>query len=416
MQKLVFLVMVWSLTFSTAQAAVTDAEFADLKAGLVSVLKRIEALEAENSKLRLASEQLREQNISISKAAQSGNKSSWTDTMAIKGDFRYRYETIDVENKDIRERNRLRARAKLTANPSDNLEIGVGVASGGDDPRSTNQTLSAAGATKDLRLDLAYFKWSATPNLDLIGGKYKNIYYRPEKTGLIWDGDYNPEGVALVYNNENYFLQGSIQFLESDSKKSNNRTGFGLQGGFHTHLGDSQLTAGMGYFEFGAKDRTIFYGDDDDFLGNSYTCIAPSNLASCVYDNDYEQVELFAHLSTHAGDLPLSLFFDYVNNMAADDFDTGWNVGVKVGKAKASRTWELAYIYEDLEADATLGLLSDSNFGGGGTDVKGHIFKGGWAISKKWKIGFTYLVNESNGNKGTEKDYNRLQVDTAFKF
>ena len=84
MQKLVFLVMVWSLTFSTAQAAVTDAEFADLKAGLVSVLKRIEALEAENSKLRLASEQLREQNISISKAAQSGNKSSWTDTMAIK--------------------------------------------------------------------------------------------------------------------------------------------------------------------------------------------------------------------------------------------------------------------------------------------------------------------------------------------
>ena len=72
--------------------------------------------------------------------------------------------------------------------------MGLGIATGGDDPVSTNQTLGGGGSTKDVRLDLAYGKWQATDNIYLAAGKIKNPFYRPQKTAFMWDGDYNPEG------------------------------------------------------------------------------------------------------------------------------------------------------------------------------------------------------------------------------
>ena len=44
----------------------------------------------------------------------------------------------------------------LVAKPTDTTEVGLGMATGGDDPVSTNQTLGGGGSTKDVRLDLAY--------------------------------------------------------------------------------------------------------------------------------------------------------------------------------------------------------------------------------------------------------------------
>ena len=110
------------------------------------------------------------------------------------------------------------------------------------------------------------------------------------------------------------------------------------------------------------------------------------------------------------------MFADYVRNDAAKDQNIGWTLGVKFGKASAKNTWELGYIYQDLEADAVFGLLADSNFGGGGTDSRGHIFKGGWAPEDKWKVGFSYFVNEQAPDSVDRENYNRLQIDTVFKF
>ena len=52
--------------------------------------------------------------------------------------------------------------------------------------------------------------------------------------------------------------------------------------------------------------------------------------------------------------MPLSLYGDYVENDDADDLDTGYLAGIKLGKAKKKGSWQLQYQYEDLEADATL--------------------------------------------------------------
>ena len=63
-----------------------------------------------------------------------------------------------------------------------------------------------------------------------------------------------------------------------------------------------------------------------------------------------------------------------MKNDDADDLDTGYLAGFKLGKAKSKGSWQFQYQYEDLEADATLGAITDSDFMGGGTDGEGHKF------------------------------------------
>ena len=395
------------------QASVSDEDFSDLKTELMSLINRVEALEAENKALQ---ESVVSSASTVEKLATTGKPAGWTESVKIKGDFRYRYENIDAERSDTRERNRIRARLAVTAKPADNVEVGIGLASGSDDAVSTNQTLGGGGTTKDINLDLAYFKWQAKPGFNVIGGKMKNIFYRPAGHGLLWDGDYRPEGFGFTFERGNYFLNTAANFLESDSKKNDGKAAYGFQTGFKGSVGDSQLVAGIGYFEIDTKNRQVFIGDPDEFFGNTFSCIDSDALTGCTYNNSYEELELFAQLSTTIGETPVALFADLVQNQDASDLDTAWAAGLKLGKASAPKTWELSYIYQYIEADAVLGLVTDSDFAGGGTDAKGHKFKGAWAINKKWKIGFTFFDNQRNMDVGVEEHYKRLVLDTAYKF
>jgi hypothetical protein len=405
---------------STASAAVSEAEFAEMRAEFAALAKRLNAVEAENTRLREANEQtLRDVKVNQEQVAmvrESKSKASWADRIKIKGDMRYRYETIDEENQKTRDRNRIRARAAIIAQLQDNVEVGLGFASGGDDPVSTNQTLGGGGSTKDLRLDLAYFNWAATDSLNVIGGKFKNIWYRPQKHGLIWDGDYNPEGISATFKQGSFFVSAMGTWLESDTKKSNDEFTWGAQTGFKGKLGGASLVAGVGYYDIETAGETPFHGDPDDFFGNSFTCTDPVNNLDCAYVYDYKEIEGFFDASMNIGDMPVSLFADYVVNDDADEYDTGYAVGLKLGKAKDKGSWQVAYIWQDLEADAVLGLLTDSDFGGGGTDAKGHVFKGAYAVNKKWQLKLTYFKNEIGGNQGNERDYDRLMIDTQFKY
>ena len=68
----------------------------------------------------------------------------WYDTLKIDGDFRYRHETIDAEFSSNRHRQRIRARAQLAAEVSDSVDVGLGIASGGDDPVGTSVLFTRA--------------------------------------------------------------------------------------------------------------------------------------------------------------------------------------------------------------------------------------------------------------------------------
>jgi hypothetical protein len=401
-------------------AEVSDEEFSRLQAQLMALANRVDTLEAENASLKASSAQtLKDIEVNRQQVAavkKRGSGSSWTDTIRWKGDFRYRVENIDEEGRDDRDRNRVRARTLLTAQLPQDVEVGLGLATGGDDPVSTNQTLGGGGSTKDIRLDLAYAKWQAMDDLNIVAGKFKNVWYRPMKSSLIFDGDYNPEGFGAVYKAGNFFANFSGTWLESDTRNGNDSFAWGGQAGFKGKFGGIGLTAGATYYDFETEGSQVFFGDDDDFFGNSFTCADPADLKTCTYDLDYKLINGFAEASVSVADMPLVVFLDYVVNDDADDEDTGYRAGFKLGKAGASGTWEVSYAYQDLEADAVFGLITDSDFGGGGTDAEGHILGAAYGINKKWKVGFTYFVNEVDEAAGNKHDYDRVMIDTQFKY
>ena len=115
-------------------------------------------------------------------------------------------------------------------------------------------------------------------------------------------------------------------------------------------------------------------------------------------------------------DRPALFFADYVQNQDAGEFDTAYAVGFKLGSAKVYGDWSLGWIYEDVEADAILGLVADSDFGGGGTNTKGHIFKGAYGLSKYLNASVSYYVNEFDANTATPKDHDRFQFNLNFKY
>jgi hypothetical protein len=127
-------------------------------------------------------------------------------------------------------------------------------------------------------------------------------------------------------------------------------------------------------------------------------------------------MEGFAELAFRLLDQPIKLFVDYVKNNDADDLDTGWASGLTLGEAKARGTWYLGYSYMDLEADAVLGVFTDSDFGDGGTDKKGHVLHGAYALTDRTNLKATYFINERGESTGTETDYDRLQLDVNFKY
>ena len=398
-----------------AAAAVSDEQFELLQQQLAELSQRLDKLEAENQTLRASQE-----NVEIAAAGAE----SWSDRVRLDGDFRYRYESIGLEAQPTRQRNRIRARTNVIADVSDKTEIGFGLATGGNDPVSTNQTLGGGGSSKSIVLNLAYVDWEVVSGLNLIAGKFKNPLHRVGKQALLWDGDWTPEGLAFKYKGDAFFLNGFGSYLESDSRKSNDSFAWGAQFGTSVSIGGVNLLGGAGYYSIETAGKSTTFGDPSDpgdFFGNS--AIQPGGLpcgtvmdVDCVYRYDYLMAEVFAEASFEIGGTPVTIFGDFVNNGDASDNDTGWMAGGRIGQAKDRGQWQFTYYYADKEADALLGLVTDSDFGGGGTDNRGHWLQVNWGVNKHWTVGAQYFINDVSLAGGADSDYDRLMIDMQWKW
>ena len=425
MKKLTALLGLSLLIFSaTAIAQVSDDEIKLLRQQIEMLTKRLDTLEAQNQQMAQTIEQSNAQSVAKTEeivdakvdtavTEQVDEKMaavSWAERMRWKGDFRYRYENTDQEDKDGRNRNRIRARMHLEADLAPTLQVGFGLATGGEDPVSANVTLGGGGSKKDIQIDLAYFDWSGLQNTHLVGGKVKNFLIRPAKKGLMWDGDWRPEGLGLVWDNDFIFAQALGTWLEGDSKNGT-EFAWAVQGGFNFKTGDfGKLKIGAGYSVFNIAGRTPLFGDPEDFYGNSFVRNPITGELEFAYD--YHNIEAFAEWKIGK----FTLFADYTINQDVDDNDTGYIFGAKYGSAKARGTWDISYFYERLEKDANIGLLTDSDFAGGGTNAKGHVLSGTYAFHKNWNFRATYFLNKLYLDREDPVDFNRLQLDLNFKF
>jgi len=412
MKKLMALAMAGACVAGQCFADVKEEEIAHLREQVRILSERLDQLEQSSSEVA-AKQQQSEADIEdvVDIRLDERLAESWTSRISWKGDFRYRYENIEVEGLEPRSRERIRARAHLEARLADQMKVGLGIASGGDDPVSTNQTLGGGGSTKDINLNLAYFEWSGLRNTEVVGGKFKNFLYRPGGNGLIWDSDWNPEGLAADWNNGQFFASGLGTWVESDTGTLNDKFAFGVQAGGNFALTDElDLTVGAGYYQFDSAGSGSFFGDDDDFFGNSFDPV------TMTYLYNYHELEAFANLGFQMFERPASVFVDYVTNLDVEENDAGYAFGVSAGSLDSPGSWEFSVIYEDLQADAVLGLLTDSDFGGGGTNARGYILNGAYAFHKSWNAMFTYFINDINIDSHNPRGFDRLQLDLNFKY
>lgn len=143
----------------------------------------------------------------------------------------------------------------------------------------------------------------------------------------------------------------------------------------------------------------------------------------------------------HFEPIRISLFGEYIKNTAFDKSainaiavnnrgpvpagggtgafegsDTAWIGGVKVGHAALDKkgAWQAVLNYRWVGSDAVIDGFADSEFGGGGTNAKGWVLGGTWALSKSAAVGLSWLSSNQIAGPPLKVDY--LQLDLKIKF
>ncbi len=336
---------------------------------------------------------------------------SWVDRVSFYGHLRLRYEDLQEEgNPDAnRDRERGLARFGIKADVHEKVKIVFGLATGGDNPVSRNVTGDGGFTTKEIGLELFYADWEATDSISVYAGKMKNQLFKAGKVPLIWDSDLNLEGVAATYSSGMLFGSLGSYSVEERSGEDDSILYSGQIGVEFSVGQNSTLTTGLGYF---AYTNTI--GNEPFYNGDAKGNTVDVN-GNLVFD--YKNTEAFAQFDTTIGTWPLQFYGHYTVNNEVDREDTAYAFGAKIGSTKKQGNMQFGWTYQDIEADSVIGTFNDSDFGGGGTDSRGHMIKAKYMITDNINVGGTLFVNKIDGFQGgVERDFDRVQLDLEFKF
>ena len=358
----------------------------------------------------------------------------WLEKIKISGDLRYRHEHIDSQRvgadgradwKTGRDRDRIRARLMIRAMVNDEWDVALRMASGSVDvidedlvtsPVSANQTLTQFASSKSFWLDLAYFDYHpmAIEGLNVIGGKMPTPFYRVGQNQIMWDGDLNPEGMAVKHAlplgaSTVVHVNGGGFWLNEESSGADTSM-WGIQAYLKQGLGQfDYLLAGAGFYDYGNLQ-----GLENEFGFGAGNTIDP---VTSEWVNDYDILEVLAEYGTQLGTLPLAVFGTWVQNtVATTSGDTGWLVGATVGKAKAPGSWQFGYDYRDVERDAVLAIWNDSDWSGGLTGAEGHTLSAAYQLAKNVQLALTYFHCQiTDREPNPNLDYRRLHGDLKVK-
>ena len=115
-----------------------------------------------------------------------------------------------------------------------------------------------------------------------------------------------------------------------------------------------------------------------------------------------------------------------VNNLSVDDNlesdgtyegdPNAWLVDIEAGHAELDKlgAWQLSFGYRYVGSDAVVDGFNDSDFGLGGTNMKGFTLAGRVALSPRVYLGLRWYGSESIA--GPQYDMNIFQVDLGAKF
>ncbi|MCX5753627.1 MAG: putative porin [Candidatus Krumholzibacteria bacterium] len=367
------------------------------------------------------------------------NAAEWYEKLKLKGDVRFRNELIQQQDKKDNFRWRVRARIAADAEINEAWSATIGLASGSDDPVSTNQTLTGGFSRKTIMLDLAYvdFHPKQAPGLNMMAGKMRLPFETADKTQLVWDNDITPEGVALKYKSaagkKAEIFMNAAGFYLTDNNPDNEQWMSGGQAGFNAKPSATvSMMAGASYYGYhrtkgqpGIYTPESFYGNSSMKTGTKVVSVKAGNTTLGKdtvdvfgYATDFKLIEALAVIDVKVNDkVSLRLTGDYVNNSGADSLNTAYLFGGTLNYGKDKGSMKLSANYRKVEADAVLGLFTYSDPWGGGANGKGLELAFSYGLAKGTSFDVMYFVDTKGVKESdTGSDYNRLQADFQVKF
>ena len=348
----------------------------------------------------------------------------WVQKMRVSGDFRMRYQLEKRNgNEDARTRARIRYRLGIETDIVKNVKIGFGLASGGADPRSTNQTLQDTFSHKTIMLDTAFAEWTPTPEARFIMGKFKRDDYLWQTTDTFWDDDIRPEGGAAhlerdLFNNVKGFVNGGVLALDEVDNTVPYEYMYYGQGGVAWTPSD----------KFDAKVANTYYGFNQikgrrlDNTGCTNSGLSGTN-SSCSGLLTYNYTSIGGTVEVGFNKLfdtlyRLAFFGDFNRNISdgVKDDESGYGVGMRIGDVKVDgpKKWQVSYVRKWLGKDAIPDILNDSDSYDKSTDIEGHIAKVTYGLTKNVTFGINYF--DFNRIKASKNEERLLQADLVFKF
>ncbi|MCB1195660.1 putative porin [bacterium] len=392
-----------------------DSKLQELEKMLKDQAKTIESLQNQVKNLQDEKDSHLHQLPPTASAAAAGEE-TWADRIKWFGDFRLRHQIIDDDGaagNTVRNRTRMRVRPGLTAKVNDDIDFIFRLTTG-EPANSGNQTFDDYFDSKDIFIDLAYVHYhpeeilgnkvenDIIKELHFFGGKMKNPFYRVGDNEIVFDKDVTPEGGAVKVQFQCptdtlcMWLSAGGFVVEEDEDDADASL-WGVQGGFksdlgkHENLGEMKLVTGISYYNYGSiKGRALPSGGA---WGNTTKRAVPGGVVEeDVFASDFDILEVFGELEINPLDVPVLIYTMYVVNAATDEDHQAWGAGATIGKTKKVGDWETGYFYRRVEADSVLGVFTDSDFVGGGSDGHGHRVHVGYKLAENVKTKATFFL------------------------
>jgi hypothetical protein len=359
------------------------------------------------------------------------------------------------------DRNRFRLRARLGADleVNDWLKGGLRLTTGTlTDPVSPNQTEEVGKGKYTVGLDRAYLAALPLPWLSVQGGRFSNPFV---STDLLWDPDLAFDGAAATFTPKfndtwsSFTTVGAFPIEETQSSevnKAKDKWLYALQTGIKWQAQNrSTAKLGIAYYDYQNVEGQSNPAGLDTLSGtvpafrqkgnNTFNIntlngglLGANNIALA---SQFELVNLTGQIDLLTFDpVHVTLTGDYVKNIGFDaneifkrtgnrykEENEGYQMRLDVGHNSFNggastevkpNDWQVSLAYKRLEADSVLDAFTDSDFHLGGTDAKGWLVGGNYAIDKNAWVSARYF--SADEISGPPLSIDVLLIDFIAKF
>lgn len=342
----------------------------------------------------------------------------WVQNMTFQGDLRIRTQMDWDSSNNSRLRERMRLRMGFETRPIEKMQIGFGLATGSlgvsgtsvkdAEASSTNHTFEYMNKAP-IFVDYGYIQYEPLEYLTVRGGKVKSKTQVWNTSDLLWDGDYNPDGLnatAKTSISESTKLTANAGWYTFGEGKQGKllADAYILQPVIEFQKSDVKVKAGLSYQQFNFAGRT-----------NAGTGIVKN------YDYKIVNPSISVDINNAISSLTLNIFGDFAQNIQSDlpkvnnkDAIEGYLAGVGLGHSKLDKfgTWQLKAMYRYLEQYAIPEGLGDSDAYGGKAG-KGCEITATFGLTKALSLGIDYYqMTNIDGNVPKSL----CQFDFVYKF